>query len=185
MLEELSHVIPNEECPAILPNKIPKKMTDQGSFTIPFFIENLFVSNVVANLGAKINLMPYTIFSKLGAREPTPTRMIIKLANRSLIYPRGIVENMLVKIDKFVFPDDFVILDMDEHNFVPLNLGRPFLATARALIDVCTCKLTLKVEDEGVPFDIRKSMTHPQYTKDFAYFLDMCESLVDRDNAVI
>ncbi|XP_076950757.1 uncharacterized protein LOC143623816 [Bidens hawaiensis] len=110
--------------------------------------------------------------------EPKPTHMSIHLADRSVKYPRGIVENMLVKIDKFVFPVDFVILDMDEDKSVPLILGRPFLATARSLIDVCTGKLTLMVEDEEVTFDIGKSMKHPQHTDDSVYYIDVCESIV-------
>ncbi|XP_076917959.1 uncharacterized protein LOC143578181 [Bidens hawaiensis] len=105
--------------------------------------------------------MPYTGFSKLGLGEPTPSRMRINLAGRSVKYPRGIVENMLVKIDKFVFSVDFIILEMDEDTSVPFILGKPLLATARALIDVCTCKLTLRVEDEEIAFDIRKSMKPP------------------------
>ncbi|XP_076959261.1 uncharacterized protein LOC143635272 [Bidens hawaiensis] len=141
-LEELSHVTLNEECSAVLQNKMPTKKTETGSFTIPCLIGDLFVSNALADLGDSINLMPYAVFSKLGLREPKPTRMSIQLADRSVKYSRGIVENMLVKIDKFVFPVDFVILDMDEDKFVPLIIGRPFLSTARALIDVCTCKLT-------------------------------------------
>ncbi|XP_076918034.1 uncharacterized protein LOC143578291 [Bidens hawaiensis] len=122
--------------------------------------------------------MPYTIFSNLGLGESTLTRMSIQLADRSLKYPRGIVENMLVKIDKFVFPVDFIILDMEEDTFGPLILRRPFLATARSLIDVCTDKLTLRVEDVDVTFDIGKSMKHPQYTIDSAYVLDMCEPIM-------
>ncbi|XP_076935292.1 uncharacterized protein LOC143601899 [Bidens hawaiensis] len=147
-LEELSCVTLNEECSAALQNKLPKKMTDPGSFTIPCLIGILSVSNALADLGASINLMPYSVFSKLDLGEPKPTRMSIQLADRSVKYPRGIVENMLVKIDKFVFPVDFVILDMDEDKNVPLILVRPFLATARALIDVCTGRLTLRVGDE-------------------------------------
>ncbi|XP_076949118.1 uncharacterized protein LOC143621644 [Bidens hawaiensis] len=85
---------------------------------------------------------------ELDLGEPKPTRMSIQLADRSVKYPRGIVENMLVKIDKFVFHVDFVILDTDEDKNVPLILGRPFLPTARALIDVCTGRLTLRVGDE-------------------------------------
>ncbi|XP_076929179.1 uncharacterized protein LOC143593433 [Bidens hawaiensis] len=152
--EELSCVTLNEECSAVLQNKLPKKMTDPGSFTIPCLIGSLSVSNALADLGASINLMPYFVFAKLDLGEPKPTRMSIQLVDRSVKYPRGIVENMLVKIDKFVFPVDFVILDMDEDKNVPLILGRPFLATARALIDVCTGRLTLRVGDEEVTFDI-------------------------------
>ncbi|XP_076896197.1 uncharacterized protein LOC143549082 [Bidens hawaiensis] len=147
-LEELSCVTLNEECSAVLQNKMPKKMTDPDSFTIPCLIGSLSVSNALADLGASINLMPYSVFAKLDLGEPKPTRMSIQLADRSVKYPRGIVENMLVKIDKFVFPVDFVILDMDEDKNVPLILGRPFLAIARALIDVCTGRLTLRVGDE-------------------------------------
>ncbi|XP_076954772.1 uncharacterized protein LOC143629365 [Bidens hawaiensis] len=151
-LEELSHVMLNKECSAILQNKLPEKMTDPGSFTIPCLI------------------------GRIG--EPKPTRMSIQLADRSIKYPRGIVENMLVKIDKFVFPVDFVILDMDEDKNVPLILGRPFLATARALIDVCTGKLTLRVNDKQVTFDIGRSMQHPQHHDDSLYCIDVIDSVV-------
>ncbi|XP_076960078.1 uncharacterized protein LOC143636341 [Bidens hawaiensis] len=151
-LEELSHVTLNKECSAILQNKLPEKMTDPGSFTIPYLI------------------------GRIG--EPKPTRMSIQLADRSIKYPRVIVENMLVKIDKFVFPVDFVILDMEEDKNVPLILRRPFLATARALIDVCTGKLTLRVNDEQVTFDIGRSMQHPQHHDDSLYCINVIDSVV-------
>ncbi|XP_076889029.1 uncharacterized protein LOC143539662 [Bidens hawaiensis] len=122
-------------------------MTDPGSFTIPCLIGSLSVSNALADLGASINLMPYSVFAKLDLGEPKPTRISIQLVDHSVKYPRGIVENMLVKIDKFVFPVDFVILDMDEDENVPLILGRPILATARALIDVYTGRLTFRCQD--------------------------------------
>ncbi|XP_076930557.1 uncharacterized protein LOC143595421 [Bidens hawaiensis] len=146
-------------------------------------IGSLSVSNVLADLGASINLMPYSVFGKLDLGEPKPTRMSIQLADRSVKYPRGIVENMLVKIDKFVFPVDFVILDMDEDKNVPLILGRRFLATARALIDVCTSRLTFRVEDEKVTFDIGRSMCHPHDHDDVLYIdtVDscVCEHILD------
>ncbi|XP_076930904.1 uncharacterized protein LOC143595872 [Bidens hawaiensis] len=108
-LEELSCVTLNEEFSTVLQNKLHKKMTDPGTFTIPCLIGSFSVSNALADLGASINLMPYSVFAKLDLGEPKPTRMSIQLADRSVKYPRGIVENMLVKIDKFVFPVDFVI----------------------------------------------------------------------------
>ncbi|XP_076917602.1 uncharacterized protein LOC143577737 [Bidens hawaiensis] len=167
-LEELSCVTLNEECSAVLQNKLSKKMTDPGSFTIPCLIGSLLVSNALADLD-------------LG--EPKPTRISIQLADCFVKYPRGIVENMLVKIDNFVFPVDFVILDMDEDKNVPLILGCPFLATARALIDICTCRLTLRVGDEEVTFDIGKSMRHPQDHDDVLYIDTIgsyvCEHLQD------
>ncbi|XP_021979143.1 uncharacterized protein LOC110875253 [Helianthus annuus] len=177
-LEDLSTVTLSEECSAVVQNKLPKKMTDPGSFTIPCLIGNLTVSNALADLGASINLMPYSIFAKLDLGEPSPTRMSIQLADRSVKYPRGIVENMLVKVDKFVFPVDFVILDMDEDSEVPLILGRPFLATARALIDVYDSKLTLRVDEDKVTFDIQHSMRHAQQHDDTPCFIDTLMSHV-------
>ncbi|XP_076958364.1 uncharacterized protein LOC143634070 [Bidens hawaiensis] len=176
-LEELSCVTLNEECSVVLQNKLPKKMTVPDSFTIPCLIGSLSVSNALADLGASINLMPYYVFVKLDLGEPKPTCMSIQLAGRSVKYPRGIVENILVKIDKFVFPVDFVILDMDEDKNVPLILGRPFLATARALIDVCTGRLTHRVGDEEVTFDIGRSVRHPHDHDDVLY-IDTVESCV-------
>ncbi|XP_076913097.1 uncharacterized protein LOC143571596 [Bidens hawaiensis] len=90
-LEELSCGTLNEECSAVLQDKLPQKMTDPGSFTIPCLIGSLSVSNALADLGSSINLMPYSVFSKLDLGEPKPTRMSIHLADHSVKYPRGIV----------------------------------------------------------------------------------------------
>ncbi|XP_022042197.1 uncharacterized protein LOC110944860 [Helianthus annuus] len=135
-LEDMSCVVMNESCSAILQNRLPTKMGDPGSFTLPCLIGNMSISHALADLGASINLMPYKGFTKLDLGEPSPTRMSIRLADRSIKYPCGFVENMLVKIDKFVFPVDFVILDMDKDSRVPLILGCPFLNTARTIVDV-------------------------------------------------
>ncbi|KAI3703847.1 hypothetical protein L1987_74043 [Smallanthus sonchifolius] len=177
-LEELSQVTLNEECSAVIQNKLPEKRRDPGSFTIPCLIGSLSVSNALADLGASINLMPYAVFTKLELGEPAPTRMSIQLADRSVKYPRGIVENMLVKVDRFVFPVDFVILDMDEDKNVPIILGRPFLATAKALIDVYSGRLTLRVDEEEVTFDVGRSMQHTQNQDDSLYFVETVYSCV-------
>ena len=87
-------------------------------------------------MGASINLMPYSIFRKLGLKEPTPTTVSLQLADRSIKYPRRVVEEVLIKVDKFIFPVDFFVLNMEEDYDIPLILERPFLATGRALIDV-------------------------------------------------
>ncbi|XP_076951090.1 uncharacterized protein LOC143624262 [Bidens hawaiensis] len=139
-------------------------------------IGSLSVSNALTDLGASINLMPYSVFSKLDLSEPKPTRMSIQLSEHYVKYPHGIVENMLVKIDKFVFPFDFVILDMDEDKKVPLVLVRPFLATAVALIDVFTGRLTLRVGYEELTIDFVKSMRHPHDHDDVLY-IDTTDSL--------
>ncbi|KAK5772503.1 hypothetical protein PVK06_048792 [Gossypium arboreum] len=145
--EDLSTVELYEECSAILQNKLPTKLKDRGSFTIPCLIGSLNVDKALADLRANINLMPYKIFKQLGLGEPKPTMMSIQLADRSIKYPRGIIEDVLVKVDKFIFPVDFVVLDMDEDVEVPLILGWLFLATVRAVIDVRDGKLVLRVGD--------------------------------------
>ncbi|XP_022007772.1 uncharacterized protein LOC110907048 [Helianthus annuus] len=137
-------------------------MGDPGSFTLPCLIGNMSVSHALADLGASINLMPYKVFTKLDLGEPSSTRLSIRLADYSIKYPRGFVENMLVKIDNFVFQVDFVILDMDEDSRVPLILGRPFLNTAQTIVDVAAGQITLRVNDQHVTFDIKRSMQHPQ-----------------------
>ncbi|GJT92361.1 putative nucleotidyltransferase, ribonuclease H [Tanacetum coccineum] len=180
-LEDLSTVIMSEECSAVLDGKLPKKMSDPGSFTIPCLIGNLSVHNALADLGASINLMPYSMYAKLGLSEPKPTRMTIQLADRSIKYPRGIIENLLVKVDRFVFLVDFVILDMDEDSKVPLILGRPFLSTSRCLVDVYEKKMTLLVDGEEVIFYIDKSMKYSPKQDDALYYIDTIEPLVEEN----
>ncbi|CAL1390817.1 unnamed protein product [Linum trigynum] len=158
-LSELATVELSEECSAILQNKLPHKQKDPGSFTIPCSIENLHVERSLADLGASINVMPYKLFKKLGLGEPRATRMSLQLADRSVVHPRGIVEDLLVKVGKFNYPVDFVILDINEDVNVPLILGRPFLATAKALIDVHDGTLVLRDGEERITFSI--SNTHP------------------------
>ncbi|XP_048234382.1 uncharacterized protein LOC107261349 [Ricinus communis] len=156
--EDLASVTLNKECLVIFQNKLPEKKHDPGTFTILCVIGDLTISDALADLGPSINVMSYNLFAKLGLREPKPTRMSIQLADKSVKYPKGIVENVLVKVDKFIFPVDFVILDMDGESSVPLILGRPFLVTSRAIIDVCDGKLELRVGDETVTFDLNNSM---------------------------
>ncbi|XP_035838168.1 uncharacterized protein LOC118485807 [Helianthus annuus] len=106
------------------------------------------------------------MYERLGLGELSPTRMSLSLADRSVKYPRGIIENLLVKVDKFVFPVDFVVLDMEADEKVPIILGRPFLCTAKAIIDVFDGKITLQVGEERVTFEIARSMEHPSGSDD-------------------
>lgn len=126
----------NEKCLAILQNKLPSKLKDTGSFTIPCTIGDSYFEKALCDLGASINLMPFSVFKKLGLGEVKATTMSLQLADRSIKYQRGIVEDVLVKVDKFIFPANFIVLDMTEDFEVPLILGRPFLVIGRALIDV-------------------------------------------------
>lgn len=109
-LGETSTIILSEECSAILQNKLPRKLKDLDRFTIPCVIEDLVEDSVLADLGTSINVMPYKIFTKLGIGEPTLTKMTIQLADRSIRHPRGIVDDVFVKVDKFIFLVDLLYL---------------------------------------------------------------------------
>ncbi|CAL1372017.1 unnamed protein product [Linum trigynum] len=153
-LGDLSTVLLSEECSTILQNKLPEKRKDPGSFTIPLTIGSMHVGKSLADLGASINVMPYKLYKKLDLGELSPTRMSIQLADRSIVHPRGIIEDLLVSVGAFTYPVDFVILDIHEDVDVPLILGRPFLATAKALIDVHDGKLILRAGNEHATFSV-------------------------------
>ncbi|XP_020208527.1 uncharacterized protein LOC109793466 [Cajanus cajan] len=117
-------------CSAIIQKSLPQKSRDPVSFTLPVSIDNLSVGKALLDLGASINLMPLSMLKKIGEVEVRPTRMTLQLVDRSIKLPHGIVEDMIVKVDKFMFPVDFVVMDMEEDVEVPLILGRPFMKTA-------------------------------------------------------
>ncbi|XP_022041266.1 uncharacterized protein LOC110943843 [Helianthus annuus] len=144
-IETLQLVNLSEECSAVLLNKLPQKKIDPGSFTIPCSIRGSPVRNALADLRASINLMPASMFDRIGLGKTSPTKVSIQVADRSIKYPQGVTDNLLVKVGDFIFPVDFVILDMEEDTEVPLILGRPFLATAHAMVDMSDGKLTLRV----------------------------------------
>ena len=136
MLSEFKTMNLTEECSVILQRKLPLKLKDPRSFTIPCKIGNLIFEIALCDLGASINLMPLSIFRRLGLGEAHPTTVTLQLADRSLKHPRGVIENVLVKVDKLIFPTDFIVLDMEEDKEIPIILGRPFLAFGKAMIDV-------------------------------------------------
>ena len=135
----------SEECSAILQRKLPPKSKDPRNFTIPLSIGNSIIEKALCDLGASINLIPLSIFKKLGLGKANPITITLQLADRSLTHPWGIIEDLLVKVDKFIFPVDFIVLNMEEDKEVPIILGRPFLATSWALIDVQKGELRLRV----------------------------------------
>ena len=123
-------------CSAIIQQKLPTKMKDPGGFTIPCSIGKYEFKKALCDSGASINLMPLSVVQRLSLGELTPTRITLQMADRSMAQPEGILEDVLVKVGKFVFLVDFVVMKIEEDTQVPLLLGRPFLATGAALIDV-------------------------------------------------
>ncbi|GKE32291.1 hypothetical protein Tco_1451613 [Tanacetum coccineum] len=131
-------------------NVIPQKEKDPRSFTLPCFINNTCFDNALVDLGAKVSVMPLSTYLNLGLGKLAHTRLTMELADRTMKYPKGIAENVLVGIGKFTFLVDFIILDMPEDIKVPLILERPFLSTAHAKIDVYKRNITLRVMDERI-----------------------------------
>ena len=172
-----------EECSAILQRKLPQKLKDPGSFTIPCTIGNAIFERALCDLGASINLMPLSIFKHLGLGEARPTTVTLQLADRSLKHPRGIIEDVLVKVDKFIFPADFIVLDMEEDKEIPIILGRPFLATGRAMIDVQRGELKLRVQEEEVKFNVFEAVRHPAES-DTCFMADIVEAIVSSQSGL-
>ncbi|GJU92028.1 reverse transcriptase domain-containing protein [Tanacetum coccineum] len=153
-LFEFANTPLNENCSAVLLKKLLEKLGDPGKFLILCDFPELDECLALANLGASINLMPLSVWKKFSLPELTPTSMTLKLANRSVSYPVGVAEDVFVKVGKFHFPADFVVVDYDVDPRVPLILERPFLRTAQALIDVHDEELTLRVNDEAITFNV-------------------------------
>ena len=128
-----------EQVSAIIQSKNPVKYKDPGSPTISVNIGGTCIDKALLDLGASVNLLPYSVYKQLGLGELKPTNITLSLADRSVKIPKGIVEDVLVKVDKFYYPVDFVVLDTEPiengPNHVPIILGRPFLATANAIIN--------------------------------------------------
>nr|GEX44282.1 reverse transcriptase domain-containing protein [Tanacetum cinerariifolium] len=159
MLFELAKVPLNDNCPAMLFKKLPKKLGDPSKFLIPCDFLGMDICHALADLGASINLISLSIWKKLSLPELTPTRMNLVLADRSITRPKGVSEDVFVKVGKFHFPTDFVVIDFEANPRVPLILGRSFLRTGRAL-DVYREEITLRVNDESVTFNLNQTMRY-------------------------
>ncbi|GJV89791.1 reverse transcriptase domain-containing protein [Tanacetum coccineum] len=180
-IEQISAAFLSDESSAILQNKVPPKLGDPGSFLIPCNFNKAFSCNALADLGASINLMPYSLYAKLSLETLKPTKMSVRLADRSFQYPVGIAENMLVEVGKFTFPADFVILEMEEDSKVPLILGRPFLHTADAVIRVKQKQLNLGVGTERMIFNIDSAMKHSYSNDDTCFSIDVIDEILEED----
>ncbi|XP_038882421.1 uncharacterized protein LOC120073691 [Benincasa hispida] len=139
----LSPVLLTHECSALFQNNLPEKLKDPVRFTLPCSIGGKEVGHALCDLGASINLMPLSIFMKLGIGEARPTIVALQLADRSITHPEEKIEDVLVQVDKFIFSADFIILDYEENVDVLIILGHPFLAIGHVLTDVQKGELTI------------------------------------------
>jgi len=132
--------------------KLPPKLGDPGSFSIPCVIGSKAIDKAMCDLGATISLLPLSLFKRMGIGELKPTKVTLRLVDRTNIHPVGFIENIPIEIRGIYIPTDFIVLDMDEDDQVPIILGRPFLVTAGAMIDVKGGMFAFRVSDEMVGF---------------------------------
>ncbi|XP_071709304.1 uncharacterized protein [Rutidosis leptorrhynchoides] len=160
--EQASSAFLEAECAAILKKSdMPPKLGDPGPFIVPCRIDDSEIFKCLTDSGASINLMPLSVYSRLGLDELKLTNTGVRLINQTISKPIGIAENLVIKIGELEFPADFVVVDMPEDKVVPIVLGRPFLATAGALTDWRTCKLILRDRGKTLSFQTKFSIKPP------------------------
>ncbi|CAJ2645262.1 unnamed protein product [Trifolium pratense] len=164
-------------CSAIIQRTLPTKEKDPGRVMLPVTIGNVNVGKALIDLGSSINLIPLSVIQRVGGLDITRTRMTLQLADKSITRPSGMAEDVLVKVDKFMFPIDFVVMDIEEDDDVPLILGRPFMKTARMMIDIDDGVMKVRVQDEEVSFNLWEAMKHP-HEKDMCFKLDATEEAI-------
>nr|GFC21497.1 reverse transcriptase domain-containing protein [Tanacetum cinerariifolium] len=157
-LQELANTPLNENCSSVILKKLPEKLGDLGKFLIPCGFSEL-KCKALADLGASINLMPLSVWKKLGLPDLIPTQMTLELANRAICTLDGIARDVFVPVGRFTFLVDFVVVDYESGLRVPLILGRPFLRTARALIDVHGEEMILRDGDERLTLNMKHDTT--------------------------
>ncbi|CAM8983909.1 unnamed protein product [Rhodiola kirilowii] len=161
VIEESSMVALNAECSAIVQSRMPKKMQDQGSFSIPISLEKIEIDRALCDLGASISLIPYSLYEKIDMGELHPTTISLKLADRSSRVPNGVLRDVPIKVGKFFIPVDFYVLDMDSEQETPVILGRPFLNTVEAVIKCGEGSIELKIGNEKLKFFLKNAMKAP------------------------
>ncbi|CAM8951771.1 unnamed protein product [Rhodiola kirilowii] len=161
VIEESSMVALNAECSAIVQSRMPRKMQDQGSFSIPISIGKIEIDRALCDLGASISLIPYSLYEKIDMGELHPTTISLKLADRSSRVPNGVLRDVPIKVGKFFIPVDFYVLDMDSEQETPVILGRPFLNTVEAVIKCGEGSIELKIGDEKLKFFLKNAMKAP------------------------
>ncbi|XP_010436763.1 PREDICTED: uncharacterized protein LOC104720573 [Camelina sativa] len=156
-------VVLSHECSAIIQKQVnPQKLRDPGSFRLPCSIGPLTFNRCLCDLGAPISLMPLSVPKRLGFTRYKPCNISLILADRSVRFPHGVLEDLPVRVGTVEVSIDFAVLEMDEEPKDPLILERPFLATTGAIIDVRKGKIDLNLgEDFKITFDVLETMKKP------------------------
>ncbi|CAM8884805.1 unnamed protein product [Rhodiola kirilowii] len=142
----------SEECSAAMHQPMPPKLKDSGSFSIPCDIGGITICRALCDLGASVSIMPYSLYAKLNLGDLYPTNISIRLADRSCRLPKGILKDVPIKVKNIYIPADFIVLEISEDIDIPIILGRPFLYTAKVVIDMDRGSIALRVGSECVVF---------------------------------
>ncbi|XP_019172468.1 PREDICTED: uncharacterized protein LOC109167852, partial [Ipomoea nil] len=172
-------VLMGKNVSAVIQSKLPEKCKDPGMFTIPCMIGDTKLEKAMLDLGASINVMPYSMYASLKLGPLNKTSVVIQLADRSNAYPRSVIEDVLLQVNNLIFPTDFYVLDMENNDHsAPILLGRPFLKTAKTKIDIHSGTLTMEFDGNVVTFNIYDAMKYPGGDNS-AYSVDIIDSLVE------
>ncbi|XP_052621604.1 uncharacterized protein LOC128127214 [Lactuca sativa] len=153
-----------EHVSAVLQKRMPPKCKDPGVFTVPCKLGNLYVPQAMLDLGASVNFLPYSLFKSISVGTLSKAGVIIQLADRSLVHPKGVLEDVLLQVDEFVFPTDFYVLDMgddDSPSSSSILLGRPFLKTSKTKINVYNGTLSMEFDGEVINFNVHEAKKTP------------------------
>nr|GEZ33925.1 reverse transcriptase domain-containing protein [Tanacetum cinerariifolium] len=171
-LREMARTPMNEHCSAVILNKLPRKLGDPDKFLIPCEFPGMDECLALADLGASINLMPFFVWKALSLLELTPTCMTLELADRSVSKPIGVAKDVSFKVSVFHFPADFMVVDFEPDRRVPLILGRCFLKTGQALIDVHKGELTLRIGKQAITYNLDQTELKVCEAKNIKSFVD-------------
>nr|XP_016446470.1 PREDICTED: uncharacterized protein LOC107771578 [Nicotiana tabacum] len=180
-LTEFETIALTEECTSRIQHKLPQKLKDPGSFTILVRIGEIDVGRALCDLGASINLMSLSVFKQFGLGAPRPTTVMLQLTDTSYVYLEGVIEDVLLQIGKFIFPADFIILDYEADELVPIILGRPLLATRDTIIKVREGNMIMRVDNEEAVFNIYRAIQLPLDYEDLAmiYVVEINEPAIE------
>ncbi|XP_062151946.1 uncharacterized protein LOC133860336 [Alnus glutinosa] len=177
----LEKILLIEQVSSLIQRTVALKIKDPGAPTISCIIGDLTIDKALLDLGAGVNLLPYSIYEQLGLGELKHTTVVLQLANKSVKKPRGVIEDVIIRVDKLYFPVGFIVLDtepvLDPTRLIPVILGHPFLATANACINCRTREIEITFGNMKVRLNIFKAFQLPSDTSE-CFLLDMIEETI-------
>jgi hypothetical protein len=175
-------VLLTEHVSSLIQHNTLPKFKDPGAPTISCIIGQKEIDKVLLDLGAGVNLLPYSVYQQLGLGELKPTTVILQLADRSIKKPRGVIEDVIIKVDKFFFPVDFIVLDTEPiphlERLIPVILGLPFLAIANACINCQTGVMEISFGNMKVRLNIFNAFQHAPDQNE-CFFVDHIEEYIE------